>query len=256
MLEFDDIQHILLTRAPALTGRYEFLSFRNAAGGRDWLAAILEKVQSAAASAGFGRQGQALGDGGLHLERLAGARRGRGFAGHVSRRVQAGNGRPRRDARRHRREPSRPLGRRTGQPGPSRHRHPVRPRRRGARALRWRSTRNSSHGARASKCSRRWIWKRRRHSTTRTTTSAIATGSRSRSSKAPATCRRPAPARRSSRANSSSATRTKTGRRPICRSRKSFPATAASWPIGACRSMWAGFATSCASTARRPKNRS
>ena len=47
MLEFDDIQHILLTRAPALTGRYEFLSFRNPAGGRAWLAAILEKVQSA-----------------------------------------------------------------------------------------------------------------------------------------------------------------------------------------------------------------
>ncbi|HEV3304312.1 MAG TPA: hypothetical protein VG055_31975 [Planctomycetaceae bacterium] len=36
MLEFDDIQHILLTRAPALTGRYEFLSFRDWAGvGRD-----------------------------------------------------------------------------------------------------------------------------------------------------------------------------------------------------------------------------
>ena len=48
MLEFDDIQHILLTRVPALTGRYEFLSFRNAAGGRAWLSAILEKVQSAA----------------------------------------------------------------------------------------------------------------------------------------------------------------------------------------------------------------
>ena len=29
MLELDDIQHILLTRTPALTGRYEFLSFRN-----------------------------------------------------------------------------------------------------------------------------------------------------------------------------------------------------------------------------------
>src|SRR5262249_51854225 len=48
MLEFDDIQHILLTRAPALTGRYEFLSFRNRLGGRAWLAAILDKVQSAA----------------------------------------------------------------------------------------------------------------------------------------------------------------------------------------------------------------
>jgi Dyp-type peroxidase family len=48
MLEFDDIQYILLTRVPALTGRYEFLSFRNAAGGRAWLSAIREKVQSAA----------------------------------------------------------------------------------------------------------------------------------------------------------------------------------------------------------------
>src|SRR5947199_7970792 len=48
VLEFDDIQHILLTRVPALTGRYEFLSFRDAAGGRAWLSAILEKVQSAA----------------------------------------------------------------------------------------------------------------------------------------------------------------------------------------------------------------
>lgn len=48
MLEFDDIQHILLTRTPALTGRYEFLSFRNSVGARAWLAAILEKVHSAA----------------------------------------------------------------------------------------------------------------------------------------------------------------------------------------------------------------
>ena len=62
MLEFDDIQHILLTRAPALTGRYEFLSFRNAAGGRAWLSAILEKVQSAAEVRGFGRDRQSLGD--------------------------------------------------------------------------------------------------------------------------------------------------------------------------------------------------
>jgi Dyp-type peroxidase family len=48
MLEFDDIQHILLMRVPALTGRYEFLSFRNAAGGRAWLSGIREKVESAA----------------------------------------------------------------------------------------------------------------------------------------------------------------------------------------------------------------
>ena len=49
MLELDDIQHLLLTRAPALTGRYEFLSFREGANGRAWLSAIKETVQSAAA---------------------------------------------------------------------------------------------------------------------------------------------------------------------------------------------------------------
>jgi signal transduction histidine kinase len=49
MLAFDDIQHILLTRAPALTGRYEFLSFRIPANGRAWLAAILDEVHSAEA---------------------------------------------------------------------------------------------------------------------------------------------------------------------------------------------------------------
>ena len=48
MLEFDDIQYILLMRVPALTGRYEFLSFRNPRGGRAWLSGIREKVQSAA----------------------------------------------------------------------------------------------------------------------------------------------------------------------------------------------------------------
>jgi Dyp-type peroxidase family len=47
MLEFDDIQYILVTRVPALTGRYEFLSFRQPAQGRAWLEAIREKVPSA-----------------------------------------------------------------------------------------------------------------------------------------------------------------------------------------------------------------
>jgi Dyp-type peroxidase family len=49
MLELDDIQHILLTRAPALTGRYEFLSFSDSAGARVWLSAIKDTVHSAAA---------------------------------------------------------------------------------------------------------------------------------------------------------------------------------------------------------------
>ena len=44
MLEFDDIQHFLLTRAPALTARYEFLSFRDGAGGRAWVSAIKETI--------------------------------------------------------------------------------------------------------------------------------------------------------------------------------------------------------------------
>jgi Dyp-type peroxidase family len=48
MLELDDIQHILLTRTPALTGRYVFLSFADAASGRAWLREILPIVRSAA----------------------------------------------------------------------------------------------------------------------------------------------------------------------------------------------------------------
>ena len=51
MLEFDDIQHIVLTRVPAITGRYEFLSFREPAQGRLWLTGIIEKVESAQAAA-------------------------------------------------------------------------------------------------------------------------------------------------------------------------------------------------------------
>lgn len=47
MLELDDIQHILATRTPALTGRYEFLSFTDPGGARAWLAGILDKVKSA-----------------------------------------------------------------------------------------------------------------------------------------------------------------------------------------------------------------
>lgn len=48
VLELDDIQHILLTRTPAMTGRYEFLSFDDPAGGRAWLTGLLARVQSAA----------------------------------------------------------------------------------------------------------------------------------------------------------------------------------------------------------------
>lgn len=47
-LELEDIQHILLTRTPAMTGRYEFLTFDDAASGRAWLTELLDRVQSAA----------------------------------------------------------------------------------------------------------------------------------------------------------------------------------------------------------------
>ncbi|MGH3674464.1 MAG: peroxidase, partial [Mycobacterium sp.] len=51
MLDLDDIQHILLTRTPAITGRYEFLSFDTQDGGRAWLSELLDKTQSAADAA-------------------------------------------------------------------------------------------------------------------------------------------------------------------------------------------------------------
>ena len=49
MLEFDDIQHFLIARPPALAARYEFLTFRHAAGGRAWLSGVLNKVGTASA---------------------------------------------------------------------------------------------------------------------------------------------------------------------------------------------------------------
>ena len=47
-LELDDIQHILLTRTPALTGEYVFVSFRDPISGRKWLNGLLDTVRSAA----------------------------------------------------------------------------------------------------------------------------------------------------------------------------------------------------------------
>jgi Dyp-type peroxidase family len=47
MLEFDDIQHFLISRPPALAARYEFLAFRQPVGGRIWLKGLLDKVGTA-----------------------------------------------------------------------------------------------------------------------------------------------------------------------------------------------------------------
>jgi deferrochelatase/peroxidase EfeB len=49
VLEFDDIQHFLIARPPALAARYEFLTFRHAPGGRAWLNGVLNKVGTASA---------------------------------------------------------------------------------------------------------------------------------------------------------------------------------------------------------------
>ena len=43
-LELDDIQHFLISRPPALAARYEFLTFRQPAAGREWLSGIIDKV--------------------------------------------------------------------------------------------------------------------------------------------------------------------------------------------------------------------
>ncbi|HYW88172.1 MAG TPA: peroxidase [Chloroflexota bacterium] len=48
MLELDDIQHILVTRTPSLTGEYVFVSFKNTASGRSWLNGLAHTVRSAA----------------------------------------------------------------------------------------------------------------------------------------------------------------------------------------------------------------
>src|SRR5215471_2356847 len=48
-LDFEDIQHFLMSRPPALAARYEFLTFRSATGGRAWLSGLLDKVGTAKA---------------------------------------------------------------------------------------------------------------------------------------------------------------------------------------------------------------
>jgi deferrochelatase/peroxidase EfeB len=48
-LDFEDIQHFLMSRPPARAARYEFLTFRSAAGGRAWLTGLIDKVGTAKA---------------------------------------------------------------------------------------------------------------------------------------------------------------------------------------------------------------
>src|SRR5215475_11091177 len=48
-LDFEDIQHFLMSRPPARAARYEFLTFGSAIGGRAWLTGLIEKVGTAKA---------------------------------------------------------------------------------------------------------------------------------------------------------------------------------------------------------------
>src|SRR5262250_3733586 len=49
LLDLEDIQHFLMSRPPARAARYEFLTFRSAAGGRAWLTGLIDKVGTAMA---------------------------------------------------------------------------------------------------------------------------------------------------------------------------------------------------------------
>src|SRR4051812_2353771 len=123
MVEVDDIQHILLNRAPALTGRYEFLSFRKLEGGRRWLAAVLERVHSAQSmreSLNVDRRWVTVAFTWNGLRTL-----GVSEAELATFPDEFKQGMVARAARRHRRKPSRQMGGQNQQPGPSRHRHLV-----------------------------------------------------------------------------------------------------------------------------------
>ena len=47
MLELEDIQHYLLTRPNATIAQYNFITFRTAEGGRNWINALMDTVGTA-----------------------------------------------------------------------------------------------------------------------------------------------------------------------------------------------------------------
>jgi Dyp-type peroxidase family len=49
VIELDDVQHLLISRTPALAARYEFLRFREPRQGQVWLSTMLDKVGNAKA---------------------------------------------------------------------------------------------------------------------------------------------------------------------------------------------------------------
>lgn len=49
LLEFDEIQHLLVARPPARAARYEFLAFKSGLDGRRWVTGLIDKVGTASA---------------------------------------------------------------------------------------------------------------------------------------------------------------------------------------------------------------
>ena len=107
-LDLDDIQRgVLHPAALAVRGAYLLLRIDDRHDGRELMRRLSRFVASAATRSSRGRR---LGQRRAHLPGPRGARRAAGVARHLRLGVPAGDGRPRRGARRHRRERARTLG--------------------------------------------------------------------------------------------------------------------------------------------------
>ena len=256
MLEFDDIQHFLLTRAPALT-RAVRISVVPRRRRRPRLGVGDQGDDSfGGVDARRHRPRQALGDGGFHLERPARARTGRGFARLFPGGVQAGHGGPGCDARRRRHQRPRTLGRRARQPRSACHRHPLCARRSGARPVRPGAReahrrlprRRSPLRARPQGASAVHL----RARAFRLPRQVVGAGDRGKRRRTDAGDRRAFEGRR---VHSWLSRRIRLHCRQSC-GPKFSRGTAPSWPIGGSSSMWGSFASFCGSTAtpRRSRN--
>ncbi len=229
-LDFDDIQHFLMSRPPARAARYEFLAFKSGLDGRRWLTGLIDKVGTASAvgsslldarwvTVGFTWNGlQTLGVAEASLATFPEEFR-QGMAARAGVLGTTGAN-----------HPHHWVG---GLASPNLHAIVVLFARDVAERERCRGEheRYIAHAVR-SKCRQLWIWKASPHSITLTNASAIGLGSRK---PVIAGIRvkslHPALANRSNRANFFLAILTKKVPLPDCRSRKFFLATAAMLPI-------------------------
>ena len=194
LLEFEDIQHFLMTRPPARAARYEFLAFGSATGGRAWLAGLLEKVGTAKAvgssvldsrwvTVGFTWSGlRALGVTEASLATFPDEFR-QGMAARAGILGLTGGNQPDHWVGGMADPTCTPLPSCSPAMSPN------------ASDAGW-SMRGYLNGAKEWNSYRRSIWRRLRRSITPTNTLAIAIGFRSRSSRVPAKSQRPDPAQR------------------------------------------------------------